>query len=470
MSIYAKTAAGWVEVAGGASKAALSSWGRVVGEPADAITDTYFSLKDGSNWQYWEFNKPGDDYEIDLGNGGLFWVLCVGGGAWPFNSEAYLREGQPGLVNEGLWEFGPGVHTVTVGSQGTGNGSPAYEGRPSFIGDYGTQGETHWGSSNGGRGATSAAAGTGYKSSITGNPLEYATGYAGLDRPGRGSYSTTPPRPGTVIIATRIDVEQLAPAPAVLAPAPVLGAPVKVSGTADVVNHDVRQKDGSRKKIYMLRGNTAGGVENVFEVTLGAGVLPGVMVGGGGQGANQGAGGAGGVIGQGAHVPVILPVQGTATYTVTVASTNWSTDTGSHTRPGLSTTIAVQGQEPFAVAPGGGDGVGTAGGAAIGGGQGASGGGAGNWQNEPEFWGSGAPGIPGYGHKGGANTNSVYGGGGGYGDPLQRDLERVMHDVTEKWITKGHAETVYGVVFEAADSLEIDHVATEKKRAAMTVS
>jgi N-methylhydantoinase B len=61
-------------------------------------------------------------------------------------------------------------------------------------------------------------------------------------------------------------------------------------------------------------------------------------------------------------------------------------------------------------------------------------------------------------------------GGGGYGDPLQRDLERVMHDVTEKWITKGHAETVYGVVFEAADSLEIDHVATEKKRAAMTVS
>ena len=57
-------------------------------------------------------------------------------------------------------------------------------------------------------------------------------------------------------------------------------------------------------------------------------------------------------------------------------------------------------------------------------------------------------------------------GGGGYGNPLERDVSRVGHDVAEKWITQSHAEEVYGVVFKAG-STEIDEQATATKREAM---
>ena len=54
-------------------------------------------------------------------------------------------------------------------------------------------------------------------------------------------------------------------------------------------------------------------------------------------------------------------------------------------------------------------------------------------------------------------------GGGGYGDPLERDIERLQHDVSEKWITKRQAEEDYGAVF-VAGSDRIDAKATARQR------
>jgi N-methylhydantoinase B len=42
-------------------------------------------------------------------------------------------------------------------------------------------------------------------------------------------------------------------------------------------------------------------------------------------------------------------------------------------------------------------------------------------------------------------------GGGGYGDPLQRDPKRVLHDLEEGWITAERAQSVYGVATEDSD-------------------
>jgi N-methylhydantoinase B len=56
-------------------------------------------------------------------------------------------------------------------------------------------------------------------------------------------------------------------------------------------------------------------------------------------------------------------------------------------------------------------------------------------------------------------------GGGGYGRPWERDLERVKKDVLEQWITRERAEAVYGVIFE--DDGEVDHEATGALRQRM---
>ena len=37
-------------------------------------------------------------------------------------------------------------------------------------------------------------------------------------------------------------------------------------------------------------------------------------------------------------------------------------------------------------------------------------------------------------------------GGGGYGPPYERAVERVLHDVREGWVSRERAETVYAVV------------------------
>ncbi len=58
-------------------------------------------------------------------------------------------------------------------------------------------------------------------------------------------------------------------------------------------------------------------------------------------------------------------------------------------------------------------------------------------------------------------------GGGGYGQPLQRDPQRVLRDVLERYETAERAHDVYGVVLTGAaadESLAVDRAATEKRR------
>jgi N-methylhydantoinase B len=53
-------------------------------------------------------------------------------------------------------------------------------------------------------------------------------------------------------------------------------------------------------------------------------------------------------------------------------------------------------------------------------------------------------------------------GGGGYGPPLDREPARVARDVAEGYITRARAETVCGVVLDAAGA--VDAAATERRR------
>ena len=59
-------------------------------------------------------------------------------------------------------------------------------------------------------------------------------------------------------------------------------------------------------------------------------------------------------------------------------------------------------------------------------------------------------------------------GGGGWGDPLDRDPHKVWEDVVDGLITPGRARKVYGVVLgpegRPADELELDEAATAKLR------
>ena len=58
-------------------------------------------------------------------------------------------------------------------------------------------------------------------------------------------------------------------------------------------------------------------------------------------------------------------------------------------------------------------------------------------------------------------------GGGGYGDPLEREVERVRDDVLSGFISFERARDVYGVVFgssELTDALRVDGDATERQR------
>ncbi|MEZ5101817.1 MAG: hydantoinase B/oxoprolinase family protein [Thermoleophilia bacterium] len=59
-------------------------------------------------------------------------------------------------------------------------------------------------------------------------------------------------------------------------------------------------------------------------------------------------------------------------------------------------------------------------------------------------------------------------GGGGYGDPTERPVERVLHDVREGWVSREAATAVYGVVVTgsvADDTLAVDPGATARRRA-----
>ena len=60
-------------------------------------------------------------------------------------------------------------------------------------------------------------------------------------------------------------------------------------------------------------------------------------------------------------------------------------------------------------------------------------------------------------------------GGGGYGEPMERDPERVRMDVARGWESPERARAIYGVVLTGAredDTLAVDRAATEALRAA----
>jgi N-methylhydantoinase B len=54
-------------------------------------------------------------------------------------------------------------------------------------------------------------------------------------------------------------------------------------------------------------------------------------------------------------------------------------------------------------------------------------------------------------------------GGGGWGDPLERDIEAVRMDVVRRLVSHSAAASEYGVVMDP-DSFEVDETATEKRR------
>ena len=57
--------------------------------------------------------------------------------------------------------------------------------------------------------------------------------------------------------------------------------------------------------------------------------------------------------------------------------------------------------------------------------------------------------------------------GGGYGDPLERDPQKVLDDVLDEMISVESARTLYGVVVDL-ESKTIDHRASQELRAAMS--
>jgi len=59
------------------------------------------------------------------------------------------------------------------------------------------------------------------------------------------------------------------------------------------------------------------------------------------------------------------------------------------------------------------------------------------------------------------------GGGGGYGNPLERPVEQVREDVRQGYVTVKSAAELYGVMLDP-ETFEVDAVATEKLRAART--
>jgi N-methylhydantoinase B len=70
-------------------------------------------------------------------------------------------------------------------------------------------------------------------------------------------------------------------------------------------------------------------------------------------------------------------------------------------------------------------------------------------------------------HAAGQAFEYIYGGGGGWGDPLDRDPERVREDVLDEYVSPEAAERDYGVVLlgsvEAYD-LRVDLEATRRLR------
>jgi N-methylhydantoinase B len=65
----------------------------------------------------------------------------------------------------------------------------------------------------------------------------------------------------------------------------------------------------------------------------------------------------------------------------------------------------------------------------------------------------------------GESIVSYSSGGGGYGSPHERHVASVLNDVREGYVTRAHAETIYGVVI--GDDGEVDEAATIEARRVM---
>jgi N-methylhydantoinase B len=67
--------------------------------------------------------------------------------------------------------------------------------------------------------------------------------------------------------------------------------------------------------------------------------------------------------------------------------------------------------------------------------------------------------------RGGDVYRHIMSGGGGFGDPHEREPARVLEDVLDEKMTPAHAEQAYGVVLATGpDGLAVDEVATAARR------
>ncbi|MSW97693.1 MAG: hypothetical protein F2808_04835, partial [Actinobacteria bacterium] len=66
---------------------------------------------------------------------------------------------------------------------------------------------------------------------------------------------------------------------------------------------------------------------------------------------------------------------------------------------------------------------------------------------------------------GGEVISYTFQGGGGYGDPLERDIDAVTQDVNEGYLSGDEASKVYGVVFNAQGVMDVG--GTEERRASI---
>jgi N-methylhydantoinase B len=57
----------------------------------------------------------------------------------------------------------------------------------------------------------------------------------------------------------------------------------------------------------------------------------------------------------------------------------------------------------------------------------------------------------------------ISGGGGGVGDPLLRDPDKVVADVRAGWVTKEHAAAAYGVIVRSDGALDLERTSEERK-------
>ncbi len=71
--------------------------------------------------------------------------------------------------------------------------------------------------------------------------------------------------------------------------------------------------------------------------------------------------------------------------------------------------------------------------------------------------------------KAGDTVTINTGGGGGFGNPWERDIELVRRDVLDGYVTREAAERDYGVAF-TADGLEVDIETTRRRRARLSSS